>query len=146
MQLSLFSDYSLRLLMYAALKDDLFQIGEVTDAYGISSHHLAKVVQALGRLGYIETRRGRGGGLKLARRPEEIRLGKLVRQTERDLSFVECLEPKTNTCVISGHCRLKGILGQAVNSFYSVLDQYTLADLVSGPSRHSMREILLAAT
>jgi Rrf2 family transcriptional regulator, nitric oxide-sensitive transcriptional repressor len=145
MHLSLFSDFALRVLMYAALKDDLFQIEEVTDAYRISGHHLAKVVHSLSKLGYLETRRGRGGGIKLARPAEEIRLGKLLRETEKQPIFVECFDPATNTCVISQHCRLKGILAQAVNSFYAALDQYTLRDLVAGPHRERMRQSLLGA-
>jgi Rrf2 family nitric oxide-sensitive transcriptional repressor len=143
MQLSLFSDYSLRVLMFAALKDDLFQIEDVTEAYGISGHHLAKVVHSLSKLGYLETRRGRGGGLRLGRAPEEIRLGKLLRQTEKSPAFVECFAPETNRCVISGHCRLKGILAEAVSGFFRSLDQYTLRDLVSGPEREPMKAVLL---
>jgi Rrf2 family nitric oxide-sensitive transcriptional repressor len=129
--------------MYAALKDEVFQIVEVTDAYGISAHHIAKVVQSLVRFGYLESRRGRGGGLKLAHAADQIRLGKLLRQTEKHPFFVDCFEPGTNSCVISGHCRLKGILAEAINSFYSVMDQYTLRDLVAGPHQERMRRTLL---
>ncbi len=82
MKLSLFSDYSLRTLMYAALKQDAFLLDEVTSAYGISRNHLAKVVHSLAKLGYLNTQRGRGGGIRLALAPEDIRLGKLIRKTQ----------------------------------------------------------------
>lgn len=143
MHLSLFSDYSLRVLMFAALKNDLFQIEEVTDAYRISGHHVAKVVQSLSRLGYLETRRGRGGGIKLRRPAEEIRLGQLLRETEKQPLFVECFDPTNNGCVISGSCRLKGILAEAVQEFFRSLDRHTLHDLVAGPQRDRMRKTLL---
>ncbi len=143
MKLSLFSDYSLRVLMYAALKEDSFQLDEVTKAYGISRHHLAKVVQRLAQLGYLETRRGRKGGIMLARPPEEIRLGRLVRETEEQPVIVECFDPVTNTCPIAGSCQLKGILGQAMREFYAVLDRHTLRDAVQGPHRAKMAKVLL---
>lgn len=143
MKLSLFSDYSLRVLMYAAVKGDSFLLDEVTAAYGISRHHLAKVVHRLARLGYLGTTRGRGGGVRLALAPEEIRLGKLVRQTEDQEVMVECFDPVTNTCPLLGHCRLKGMLAQAMNGFYLSLDQHTLRDLVTGPHRQQMRQVLL---
>ena len=82
MHLSLFSDYSLRVLIYAALKKSAFQLDEVTAAYGISRHHLGKIVHNLSKLGYLHTRRGHGGGIQLARRPEDICIGALVRATE----------------------------------------------------------------
>lgn len=131
--------------MFAAIKNDLFQIEEVTAAYNISGHHLAKVVHSLSKLGYLETRRGRGGGIKLGMPAEEIRLGRLLRETEKQPVFVECFDSGRNTCVIGGHCRLKGILAQAVKSFFEVLDQYTLHDLTAGPNRERMREVLLVS-
>ena len=143
MKLSLFSDYSLRVLMFAALKDGAFQLDEVTAAYGISRNHLAKVVQSLAKLGYLNTQRGRGGGIQLALPAGEIALGKLVRETEDQPVFVECFDPATNTCPINGSCSLKGILVQAVNSFYATLDEYTLADLTTGSQRKKMIATLL---
>lgn len=143
MRLSLFTDYSLRVLMYAALKGDAFSISEVTSAYGISRNHLVKVVNFLGRLGYLDTRRGRGGGLSLGMAPEAVRLGLLVRRTEGAPPVVECFDPKTNSCPINGMCRLKGILSEAVAAFYESLDRHTLADLVSGPWRQQLSSILL---
>jgi len=144
MNLSLFSDYSLRVLMYAALKNDVFQVDEVTEAYGISRHHVAKVVHSLSKLGYIETRRGRGGGIRLARSPEEIRIGRLVRATEGGTEIVECFDAATNTCRLNGSCRLKGALAAAMNAFYQSLDCLTLCDLVTGPHLRRMSRTLLS--
>lgn len=143
MKLSLFSDYSLRTLMYGALTGELFQLDAVAAAYGISRHHLAKVVHHLGQLGYLETQRGRGGGIRLARPAEDIRLGKLVRETEQQPALVECFDAATNTCPINGSCRLKGLLAEALNAFYASLDRYSLRDLVSGPHRARMTRTLL---
>ncbi len=143
MKISLFSDYSLRVLMYAALTEESFLLDEVTEAYGISRHHLAKVVNRLAQLGYLGTLRGRGGGIRLAQPPGAIRLGFLLRQTEDQPVFVECFNPLTNTCPVTGSCRLKGILGEALREFYASLDRYTLADLVTGPHREAMANILL---
>ena len=144
MKLSLFSDYSLRTLMFAALKDDLFQLDEVTTAYGISRNHLAKIVHQLGKLSYLETQRGRGGGIRLARKPEDVRIGKLVRETENQSVLVECFDSATNTCPISTSCVLKGLLAEAMQSFYESLDRHTLLDLISGPHRQRMRKTLLS--
>ena len=108
MHLSLFSDYSLRVLIYAALKKSAFQLNEVTAAFGISRHHLGKVVHNLSKLGYLHTRRGRGGGIELARLPETIRIGTLVRATESHTVLVECFDAATNTCRISSCCRRDG--------------------------------------
>lgn len=146
MHLSLFSDYSLRVLIYAALKNSAFQLGEVTAAYGISRHHLGKIVHNLSKLGYLETRRGRGGGIQLARQPEEICIGRLVRETEGHLAIVECFDAATNTCRISGCCQLKGALADALNAFYESLDRHTLRDFVSAPQQSRMRKILLPTT
>ena len=132
MQLNRFSDYSLRVLMYAAAKGESFQIDEVSEAYGISRNHVAKVVQRLGQLGYLATRRGRGGGIELGRASGDIRLGSLVRVTETGSELVECFDPETDNCSISGCCRLKPILARALEAFYATLDESTLDDLVKG--------------
>jgi Rrf2 family nitric oxide-sensitive transcriptional repressor len=145
MKLSLFSDYSLRTLLFAAIKGATFQIDEVTSAYGISRHHLAKVVQNLSRLGYLETRRGRKGGIRLAVRPDEVRLGQLLRKSEEGSVLLECFDPTLNTCPITGCCRLKGILAGAIRAFYGELDRYTLKDLVDENHRPALRKILLSA-
>lgn len=143
MKLSLFSDYSLRVLIFAALKGGSFRIDEVTAAYDISRHHLAKIVQSLSKLGYLETRRGRGGGMHLARLPEDIRIGKLVRETEDQPIIVECFDAASNTCRLNGSCRLKDALAVATRAFYDSLDEHTLRDFVSGPQRSRMIKILL---
>ena len=130
MRLTFYSDYSLRLLMYVAVRHgELGTIQEVADAYGISKNHLMKVAFQLGRKGYLETVRGRGGGLRLARPPEKIGLGDVLRATEEDFTMVECFDPKSNTCAISGPCRLRGVLSKALQAYFAVLDEYTLADL-----------------
>ena len=135
MRLTFYSDYSLRLLMYAALRPDaLITIQEVAQAYDISKNHLTKVVFDLGRAGFLETARGRGGGLKLAKKPEAIGLGDVLRVTEARSVLVECFNPTTDSCAISGPCRLKGALGRALKAYFAVLDEYTLADLTSGHS------------
>jgi len=144
MKLSLFSDYSLRVLMYAALKEGPFLLDDVTGAYGISRNHLAKVVNRLSQLGYLSTQRGRGGGIRLAQSPGEIRIGKLLRATEEQAVFVECFDPATNSCPLIGSCQLKGVLAQALHEFYRSLDRKTLEDLVTGPQRQAMGKVLFA--
>ena len=130
MRLSFYSDYSLRLLMYLAIREDaLVTIQDVADVYGISKNHLTKVAYDLGSSGFLHTVRGRNGGIRLAKSPAEIGLGDVLRVTEPDLGQVECFEAKTNKCVISGPCRLKGVLASARQAYFNVLDQYTLADL-----------------
>lgn len=145
MRLSLFTDYSLRVLMFAALKDGSFSLSEVAEAYDISRHHLVKVVNYLAKLGYLETRRGRGGGISLAMQPEDIRIGMVVRRTEDTPFIVECFDKQHNTCPINGSCRLKGALAQAVNAFYETLDHHTLRDLVVGAPGARMHQILNVA-
>lgn len=143
MKLSLYSDYALRTLMYVALKDDTVQIDQVTAAYGISRNHLSKIVQFLGQQGYLETQRGRGGGFRLGRPANEIRIGALVRLTEDEAVIVECFDPATNTCPLHGCCALKRLLSEAIAAFYATLDRVTLVDLIAGPHRAAMQRILL---
>lgn len=145
MRLSLFTDYSLRVLMFAALKDKSFSLSEVATAYDISRHHLVKVVNYLAKLGYLETRRGRGGGITLAMRPEDIRVGMVVRRTEGMPPMVECFDKDHNTCAISGACRLNGVFAQALTAFYDTLDSHTLSDLVAGSEGMHLRQRLLAS-
>jgi Rrf2 family nitric oxide-sensitive transcriptional repressor len=143
MKLSLFTDYSLRVLMFAALKGESFSLSEVAESYDISRHHLVKVVNYLAKLGYLETRRGRGGGIALGMQPEDIRIGMVVRRTEDSPFIVECFDKQQNTCPINGTCRLKGALAQAVNAFYETLDRHTLRDLVAGVDGARLNRILL---
>lgn len=135
MRLTTFSDYTLRVLMYLALNPGkLATIPAIAAAYGISENHLMKVVQHLGREGLVESTRGKGGGIRLARAPEKIRLGEVVRASEGDASIVECLGDDPGACRIAPVCRLKGILVGAFDALYGELDEHTLADLV-GPRR-----------
>lgn len=128
--------------MHVALNDgELATIQEVADAYGISKNHLMKMAYNLGQYSYLETVRGRGGGLRLARRPEKIGLGDVIRRMEDDFALVECFEP-TNTCCIARACRLKSILGEALKAYLAVLDRYTLADLSGGQA--DLARMLLA--
>ncbi|HEY4344809.1 MAG TPA: Rrf2 family transcriptional regulator [Parvibaculum sp.] len=134
MRLTLYTDYSLRLLTYVALKGErLTTIQEIAGAYDISHNHLMKVVTELGRAGIVETVRGRGGGLRLARKPEEINIGALVRRMEDDGQHVECFQAATNACVLTPSCKLRHTLRAALDAYYSVLDGVTLADLVAQP-------------
>jgi Rrf2 family nitric oxide-sensitive transcriptional repressor len=141
MRLTAYSDFSLRLLMYAALKDPaLVTIQEVAGVYGISRNHLMKVAFQLGRHGFLETVRGRGGGLRLARAPDKIGLGEIIRTTEEDFKLVECFDPANNQCAIIKPCRLRGALSRALDAYLAVLDEYTLADLTR---RHPALERVL---
>lgn len=128
----MYTDFSLRVLIYLGTKEkkELSTIQEISDAYDISKNHLMKVTHELGKLGYIETIRGRGGGIRLAKEPEDINIGQVVRHTEDDFHLVECFDCKTNTCVISPVCGLKGALNRALFAYLKVLDEYTLADFL----------------
>ena len=131
MRLSEYTDYTLRVLMYcAAHRDRLVTIGELAEHHGLSKNHLMKVVNDLARQGLLETTRGRGGGLRLLRPARDIVLGDVIRQTETDFNLVECFDTAHNTCRLNGHCRLKGVFGQAMDAYLKVLDGVTLADLV----------------
>lgn len=142
MRLTTYTDYGLRMLMYVGLKrGELATIQEIADAYGISKNHLMKVAYDLGRHGFLETVRGRGGGLKLARAPERISLGDVVRKMEEDFALVECFAPGADGCRIGRSCRLKGVLGEALRAYMAVLDKYTLADLVDR-NRSLARQLL----
>jgi len=102
----------------------------VSEAYGISKHHLVRVVQGLGRHGFVEVRPGRSGGVVLARSPAEISVGQVVRHMEPDFNVVDCFDPKTNTCPIAPACGLIGVLNEAMRAFLATLDKYTLEDLL----------------
>lgn len=133
MRLSAFSDYSLRVLMYLGVqKNRLATIAEIASAHDISKGHLMKVVHQLGRDGYIETVRGKGGGLRLAREPQKIGVGEVVRHTESDFMLAECFADKS-ACRIQGACCLPAILNEALKAMFLVLDGYTLADLLRTP-------------
>ncbi|MDA7949694.1 MAG: Rrf2 family transcriptional regulator [Hyphomicrobiaceae bacterium] len=136
MRLTTHTDYALRTLMFLAAHDErLVTISEIAGRYTISRNHLMKVVHTLGRLGIIETVRGRSGGLRLARPASDIGVGAVVRALEDGTQMVECFRADGGACLITGACRLKGALSVALGSFYDTLDTYTLADLVDGNQR-----------
>ncbi|MGH7933335.1 MAG: RrF2 family transcriptional regulator [Candidatus Binataceae bacterium] len=138
MQLTFYTDYSLRVLMYLALqRGRLVHISDIADRYAISRNHLVKVVHNLARGGYIKSYRGKGGGIELARDPELINVGEVVRYTEGPLQPVECFDFKNNRCVISGACGLADVVEEACESFFATLDRNTLADLVKRRARLS---------
>ncbi|MDQ0216505.1 Rrf2 family nitric oxide-sensitive transcriptional repressor [Oikeobacillus pervagus] len=139
MRLTAYTDYSLRVLIYLASKEDhsLSNIKEISIAYGISKNHLMKVTYELGKMGVIETIRGRNGGIRLAHAPSEINIGKIVRQTEEDFFLVDCFNPDSpRPCVISPVCGLTHALNKALLAYLKVLDGYTLADLVQNPAAY----------
>ncbi|MGE0416781.1 MAG: Rrf2 family transcriptional regulator [Acetobacteraceae bacterium] len=142
MRLTVYTDYSLRMLIYLAVKQDsLATIAEVADRYAISLHHLTKVAHQLGLAGFIATVRGKGGGLRLARPASEIRLGDVVRHTEPDMVLVPCFQAGSgDPCHIGPACGLPPILIEARSAFMAVLDRYTLADVVR--QRDDLRTLL----
>lgn len=135
MRLTFYTDYSLRMLIYLAVDPgERATIQEIAESYNISRNHMMKVAHELGRKGFVETVRGRGGGLQLSRPPEDINLGEVVRAMEDDMRLVECFDLARNQCAITGACRLKGILSEALEAWNALLDRYTLADLVVTPA------------
>ena len=130
MQLTQYTDYSLRILIALAINPGEWQtVTTVSKAYGISRNHLVKVVARLAERGYVETQRGKGGGMRLARAAAQIRLGSVVRDMEAELGVVECLEADGGHCVITPACGLKGVLAEATRGFLAVLDRHSLDDL-----------------
>lgn len=138
MQLTMYTDYSLRVLIYLGLqRDRLSTVSEIAGSYGISRNHLVKVVHNLSSLGFVHSTRGKGGGLSLARAPEQINIGDVVRNTEANFDIVECFDGKQRNCPITTVCRLKGVLSDAANAFLGVLDGYTLADVLKNEQKLS---------
>ncbi|BCK88299.1 HTH-type transcriptional repressor NsrR [Sideroxyarcus emersonii] len=140
MRLTLYTDYSLRVLLYLATKpEQTATITEIAEHYDISRNHLVKVVHSLGIHGFITTTRGKNGGIRLARSAESILLSDVVRKTEPDLDLLECFNPATDNCVISPTCRLKSMLYEGRAAFMAVLEKNTLADAAAptSPSRAS---------
>jgi Rrf2 family nitric oxide-sensitive transcriptional repressor len=141
MRLTVYTDYSLRVLMYVTLHADRRPtIPEIATSYGISRNHLMKVVYELGVAGYLETSRGKNGGMRLARPASQIGLGEVVRSSEPDLALVPCMNAGNAACVILPACRLRGALHQARSAFLAVLDDYSLADLVE--NRDALKALL----
>lgn len=161
MRLTNYSDYALRSLIYLAVRPEpplLANISDIADSYGISKSHLTKIIHQLGQLGYIESVRGKNGGIRLARAPKDINLGVLIKQIEPDFDLVECFatpendgsndgrhvhsaglpitlidetKHKSSGCVISPACQLKGVFFEALTAFLKVLEGYTLADIIN---------------
>jgi Rrf2 family nitric oxide-sensitive transcriptional repressor len=130
MKLTRFTDYSLRVLIYLGLKDDgRVTIREISEAYGISRNHLMKVVSLLTRMGYLDARRGPGGGIALARPTDEIIIADVVRDMEDDLNMVECF-CEGGSCIIKPMCELKSVLTKALTAYLDTLESYTLKDLL----------------
>ncbi len=143
MRLTTFSDYAFRVLIYlGSAPQGLATIADIAAAYGISENHLMKVVHHLSRLGYLETVRGKGGGMRLARAPEAIKVGEVLRATEDGFELVECMGEAESDCRIARACMLKGVLEEATAAFLQALDRYTLADLL----RPRVARIFFAAT
>lgn len=135
MRLTKYSDGALRALIYLGLQADAppARITDIARRMGISEDHLAKVIARLSQLGFVETLRGRDGGVRLARPASEIIVGEVIRATEDNLNLVECFDAESNRCPIAPACQLGGVLDEALTAFFAVLDRYTLADLVARP-------------
>jgi Rrf2 family nitric oxide-sensitive transcriptional repressor len=145
MHITRYTDYSLRVLIYLATREnELATIQQIADSYDISRNHLMKVVHQLNKKGYIETVRGKKGGMRLRMEPTDINIGVLVRETEQDLSVVECLSG-SNACRIPPVSGLKGMFSEAVGAFLKTLDQYTLADVIPAAHRAQLLRLLQIA-
>lgn len=141
MRLTLHTDYALRVLMYAGVRADaLSTIPEIVERFDISKGHVMKVVHRLGQLGYIDTIRGKRGGIRLGRKAEQINVGAVVRDMERELGVLGCLQGSEGYCRIEGCCVLRRALRDATNAFLATLDRYTLADLMK--PRRTLTDLL----
>jgi Rrf2 family nitric oxide-sensitive transcriptional repressor len=142
MKLTRYTDYALRVLMHlAAAPERLASIAEIAAAHRVSENHLMKVVQDLGRAGYLRNVRGRGGGVKLARRADDITVGEVVRQTEGDRGLLDC-----EGCALAARCRLTGVLAAAKRAFYATLDGCTIADIAASAADAIVRGAASAET
>lgn len=140
MRLTNYSDYALRILTYLGLKrEELSTITEIANCYGISRNHIVKIVHHLGQLGYVDTLRGKNGGIRLARAPEKINIGEVIRHTETSMDIVECFSNQ-NSCIIGCSCVLRTAISEALSAFMAVLDDYTLADLMA-PRRQLSKKL-----
>lgn len=142
MHITRYTDYSLRVLIYLALKgEQQSTIGEIADSYNISKNHLMKVVQELNNKGYLIAQRGKNGGLRLNGEATAINVGRLVRDTEQDLALVECFNSGSG-CIITPACQLKFIFAEALEAFFNVLDRYSLADLLPSQQQPELIKLL----
>jgi len=143
MRLTTFTDYTLRTLMYlGANRDRLVRIQDIADSHGISKNHLMKVVHQLGLAGIVETIRGRHGGLRLKLEPAQINLGRVVRATETDFFMAECFDQASDSCPLSGNCRLQYVLATATLAYLEALDAQTLETLLGTPAQPAVSPLL----
>lgn len=142
MNLTSYSDYALRIFLYLGARPDHppVTIQEISEAFGISQHHIGKVAYDLSKAGYLETVRGRSGGVRLAKAPEDINLGSVLRITEGNFHLVECFNEPFSACRIEPACRLKHVLKEALDAYLHVMDSYTLADVLT--NAESLRRLL----
>jgi Rrf2 family nitric oxide-sensitive transcriptional repressor len=130
MRLTVFTDYALRMLLVLASRtEELVTISDIASAFGISHAHLMKVTHVLGKTGWVETVRGRSGGMRLATDPRKLKLGEVISRLEEDFALVECMG-EDNRCVLTGGCGLEVALKLAMKNFFAELDRYSLAELV----------------
>lgn len=130
MQLTQFTDYSLRALIYISLRKESCTIKDITKAYNISTHHMVKIIHNMAKLGLIKTIRGKNGGIVMAETPESINLGQLIARLEPHFDLVPCFNKTKANCCIAPVCKLKGVLHEAQAGFMGVLERYTLADVL----------------
>ncbi|MGP4038952.1 RrF2 family transcriptional regulator [Gracilibacillus sp. D59] len=130
MRLKKYTDFALRVLIYTGTSEQKVSIKEISDTFYISTEHIRKVVHQLSVKEYLDTTRGRNGGILLRKEPREINIGEVIRLMENDFYLVECFDGEHNHCVITPACKLRSVVGEAMHAFFEVLDQYTLADLI----------------
>ena len=136
MRLTQHTDYALRVLISLAVAPEgRHTVETVARRHDLSRNHLMKVAQTLTQAGFVEGTRGRNGGIALARRPEAIRLGAVVRACEDNFTLVDCFDAERNRCLLTPACGLRGPLEEALAAFLHVLDGYTLADLIARPGQ-----------
>jgi Rrf2 family nitric oxide-sensitive transcriptional repressor len=131
MQLTLYTDYALRILMFLTEKETQSTIKEIASYYGVSRNHLTKVAHQLGKKKYIISTKGNGGGIRLAVNPKEVTVSNVIKDFEPHFELLECFEMSTNTCPIASYCKLKTAFFQAQNAFMETLQNYTLEMLTS---------------
>jgi Rrf2 family nitric oxide-sensitive transcriptional repressor len=142
MQLSLHADYALRVLIYLGTHPSrIVTTQEISGAYGISKHHLVRVIHTLAEHSYVKIQPGRSGGVTLAREPHTMPLGDIIRHSEPNLRLVECFDGQTNTCPIASICGLKGMLNEALQAFLATLNRYTIADVLASSGRQKLSTV-----
>lgn len=134
MHLTNFSDYALRVLIYLSLRNEKSSIAEVSKILNLSENHLMKVVHRLAKLGYIQSLRGKNGGIQMALAPRKINLGKIIVELEPNFNIAECFDEEKGLCILSPECRLKGYFNEAKKAFLKTLGKYSLADLTKNKS------------